>query len=280
MSVKVDGPPANIRVDAPPGEMVVTPDPLARVKRICRWGWPLAAGLVVGLAILGLALHKSIQWGDFPTWVMAVTTLLALLAAAFAGLVAYDVLQIEAARDLKAAEARLQADADRRQSDKDRWRAELDRAEDRRAADNEKAAQREADHRAQAGKVTAWFAWFQIDIDGEAASEGSFIMSGTAGWGGAVSNASDLPIFDVRLFYFRVEDPKDGTTWTAVHVYASVHIIRVIPPGRARNQVLPSRVRDMYEGCDDQLYMVGVEFTDANGQRWYRNERAVLEPRP
>jgi hypothetical protein len=35
----------------------------------------------------------------------------------------------------------------------------------------------------------------------------------------------------------------------------------------------------MVDECNDQLYLVGIEFTDASGERWYRDERAALRPR-
>jgi hypothetical protein len=259
-----------IKGEAIPGEVVVSPDPLARAKRVSRKGRPYAAALVVVLAVVGSVFRHYLSWGDFPTWIMAVTTLLAFLAAAFAGLVAYDLLQIEAGRDLKAAEERTRTDAERREAAKERDAA-------RRAADVERAAQRDAARRAQASKVTAWFAQYDPVAAGYPGSPS--LESNLVTWGGAVRNASDLPVFDVRIFYFRVNDRRDGSPWTADQVYASADIIRVIPPGQTRNEELPQRVREQYQGCNDQLYVVSVEFTDADGARWYRNERAALEPR-
>jgi hypothetical protein len=32
----------------------------------------------------------------------------------------------------------------------------------------------------------------------------------------------------------------------------------------------------MLSECDEQMYLVGIEFKDANGRRWYRNENATL----
>lgn len=43
---------------------------------------PCACVLAVVLAVLGLVFRNSISWGDVPTWVLAVTTLLAFAAAA------------------------------------------------------------------------------------------------------------------------------------------------------------------------------------------------------
>jgi hypothetical protein len=160
--------------------------------------------------------------------------------------VAYDLLGVESVRDLKAAEQRLFA------------------AEERKRLADERVAQREADRRAQASKVTAWFALFDRVEDT---------------WGATVSNASDLPILDVRIFYYWVNDPHDGSPWTTEQRYASVDRIRVIPPGQARNRELPLRVRHMAQECNADVYLVGVEFTDAHGIRWFRDERGALHDR-
>jgi hypothetical protein len=163
--------------------------------------------------------------------------------------VAYDLLSVETARDLKAAEQRLFA------------------AEERKRLADERVAQREADRCAQASKVTAWFNFFNVIRD-----DGT--VDGT--WGATVSNASDLPILDVRIFYYWVNDPHDGSPWTTEQRYASVDRIRVIPPGQPRDRELPEHVRNMALECNDDVYLVGVEFTDAQGIRWFRDERGAL----
>jgi hypothetical protein len=275
-NANVDGRPAVVTVEASLGEVMVSPDPLARAK-LFAWRGRWLAVISLGVAgVVGGSFRHQLQWGDVPTWIMAATTLLALLAAAFAGLVAYDLLKVENARDIKASADRMQAAADRRQAAEDRSSAEIERIRAQREAAAERAAQREDAHRAQASRVTAWFAHFHSGTS-ELLSPTRSIAPAT--WGGAVRNASDLPIFDVRIFYFRVNDSRDGSPWTAVHVYASIDIIRVIPPEQTRTEELPQRVRGQYEDCNDQVYVVGVEFTDADGNRWYRNERAALEPR-
>ena len=140
----------SIESEAAAGEKVELPDPLARVKLIARMGWPLAAALVLALAVLGDALRHSIHWGDFPTWLLGITTLLAFLAATFAGVVAYDLLKIEAARDEVASQERREAAADRRQAALDRERAERKRVEDSHLATYERVEHWKADRRAQA----------------------------------------------------------------------------------------------------------------------------------
>lgn len=32
----------------------------------------------------------------------------------------------------------------------------------------------------------------------------------------------------------------------------------------------------MAEECNDDVYLVGIEFTDASGIRWFRDERGAL----
>jgi hypothetical protein len=229
-----------------PGEVVVSPDPLTLAKRAVRGAW-LYAGLLLGaLGVLGGVFRHSLSWGDVATWIGSITTLLALVAATFAGIVAYDLLKVENARDLAAAQARLQDDADRRQ------------------ANAERAAQREAARRAQASKVAAWFELYVAD------DQVNFV------WGAAVRNASELPILDVRVFFYWVTDPHDGSPWTAEQRYASIDRLRVIPPDQTRHLMLPDRVQAMAEQCNDQVYLVGIEFTDANGSRWIRDERGAL----
>jgi hypothetical protein len=247
----------SIQSEAPPGEVVTSPDPGARVRAMLtrRVQGAIYAVLVL-LVLFGILFRHQLHWGDVATWVLATTTLLAFVAAAFAGLVAYDLLKVENTRDIRAAEERALASAERRQ------------------AAEERAEQRDANLRAQASKVTAYFNFFEVIRPGRDIQEAI-----DAVWGGTVQNASELPVFDVRIFYYWVNDRRDGTPWTTEQRYASIDIIRVIPPVQPRNQELPERVRNQSEGCNDQVYLVGIEFTDANGHRWFRNERAALEPR-
>jgi hypothetical protein len=102
------------RAEDHPGEPTTPPDPLARAKNtIRRAQWP-AGGLILLLVALGIVFRHTEQWGDIATWVLAVTTLLAFLAATFAGLVAYDLLKIESSRDQRAAQERTLAAAVRK----------------------------------------------------------------------------------------------------------------------------------------------------------------------
>lgn len=211
----------------------------------------IGLAIVVPSATLGSAMlfRQKVAWGDVATWALAVISLLAFLAATFAGIVAYDLLKIESARDRAAAE-------DRRLAAADRQRAEVERA-----------AQREAKRRDQASKVTAWFDYY----DKSPQPDGRNMT-----WGAAIRNASELPIFDVRVFFYFVIDRQDGSAWETDMRYASIERFRVIPPEQTRHLELPKRVRDMVKECNDNLYVVGLEFTDARGTRWMRNARGDL----
>lgn len=94
------------------------PDPLREARAITRRTWGYGAALAVVLAVLGAVFRHQLSWGDVATWVQAVTTLLALVAAAFAARVAYDVLKVELQRDVLAAEERQLAREDRERSER------------------------------------------------------------------------------------------------------------------------------------------------------------------
>jgi hypothetical protein len=232
---------------------VITTDPLARTKQLVKKYREAAGGAVVATVVVGIVLNHKLTWGDVATWAVAVTTLLTFLAATFAGVIAYDLFKIERARDLEAAEERATAAADRA-------RAEADRNELRQAALREQAAQRVASERTQASKVTAWFG---------RAEDGIL-------WAALVYNASELPIFDVRAFFYSVEDPGGRGSWTTTESYASMERLRVVPPTRTRALIPWQENWDVGELADEDTYLVAIEFTDANGIYWKRDERARL----
>lgn len=94
--------------------MVSTPDPLARVKALASKAvWP-AGGVLIIMIVVGGPYRHQLAWGDVPTWILAITTLLAFLAAGFAAIVAYHLYEIEAGRDVTASQDRMDADEDRR----------------------------------------------------------------------------------------------------------------------------------------------------------------------
>jgi len=246
--------------EAVPGEVLTSRGPVAWVRGAVRRIWvPAAAALVLVLVALGIIFRHSLSWGDVPTWVLAVTTLLAFLAAAFAGLVAYELLRVESARDQAASVERSRVAAERRQTEAER------------------AAQREADRRAQANKVTAWFDSYRAGVPRDQYYPGSpAVATAPTTWGAAIQNASELPIFDVRVSFYRVNDPGNGSSWTADLRYTPPERFRVIAPSHIRHFDLPSTVPKTGEECNDYVYVVGVEFTDASGVRWMRDAHGAL----
>jgi hypothetical protein len=94
------------------------PDPVARARVITRRLWPYGATVLVVLVVLGAVFRHHLSWGDVATWVLAVTTLLALVAAGFAALVAYDVLKVEIRRDIYAVRERQLAMEDRERAER------------------------------------------------------------------------------------------------------------------------------------------------------------------
>jgi len=132
-------------------------------------------------------------------------------------------------------------------------RASLEQRE--RAADEER--------RNQAARVTAWFA--------QPAPEDP--------WGAIIRNASDLPILDVRTFFNYIAEKWQGGDWEPVMRGGPVEKIRVLPPQQDRFIEIPAQVRNMIKECDDSVYAVSIEFTDADGNRWERDPRGALVPR-
>jgi hypothetical protein len=61
------------------------------------------------LVTLGIVFRHHLAWGDAATWFLAGTSLLAFGAAAFAGMIAFDLYKVEAGRDRR--EAKRAADA-------------------------------------------------------------------------------------------------------------------------------------------------------------------------
>lgn len=100
------------------------------------------------------------DWGDVPSWVEAVSTSLALIAASVAVAKSSTLLGIERTRDTKRDEA----------------------ADQRRAADEQAA---------QADAVAAWVDWFQAD-----SSTSRLDRMRLRGWVIVVVNTSPLPIYD------------------------------------------------------------------------------------
>jgi hypothetical protein len=243
-----------MRDDAEAAPEVVSPDPVAAVGAVVRrpWVWGSAVVLVAVLAAAGVLFRHSLSWGDVPTWVAAVTTFLAFVAAGFAGVVAYELLRVENARDEAARVERRQAEADR-------------------------AARWEAAQRAQASEITAWFGSYKGGVPRDQYYPGSpDVATAPIVWGAVVRNASRLPVFDVQVVFYEVNDPGGTSVWTPKPRWTASRRFRVIPPDQTRRLDLPQTVLNTDEECNDDVFVVGVTFTDANGVRWMRDARGAL----
>lgn len=221
----------------------------ASPSQIFRWAvakyYPLGVLLLVVCAALGAVFRHRLNWGDVPTWVLAATTFLAFVAAAFAGVVAYELLRVEQERD--------------------------------RLAESERAEQRLADQRAQASKVAAWFGTWQSEgtfYDGQGARP-------TAPWpraGAIVRNASDLPVHQVRVSFCIPLDPAGGLDWRGAVRYSPPALTALAPPGDLHVE-FPDGIRGSVQAeGDDGAWLVAIEFTDAAGNRWVREPLGRLEP--
>jgi hypothetical protein len=126
--------------------------------------------------------------------------------------------------------------------------------------------QREADERrrGQASKVTAWF---------------SLAKPGGGRWGAWIRNGSDLPVLDVRTFFHNVQETQPGSRWEPVMRGSLSDEIRVLPPQVDRFFDIPLEFKRHSIECDDSVFVVSIEFTDASGNRWERDPRGALNPR-
>lgn len=164
---------------------------------------------------------------------------------------------------------RRQLDAQRDDSAKQAGVLELQAADLRKSIeDRERAAQER--HEEQAAGVAAWFAWAQPT----SGSDGR--IAGRRAWGATIRNTSSLPVFDVSVFFHRIEEPVRGLRWTPVACGSATTPVRVLPPMDERHVMLPEQIRNQAEQCSDSVYTVSIWFTDAAGNRWERDPRGAL----
>jgi hypothetical protein len=134
----------------------------------------------------------------------------------------------------------------------------------------ERRQEAEDRHRAQASQVTAWFA---LDWDPSIDS---------APWRALIRNASADPVFDVRVFFHRLQRVTGGE-WvlTAAGGPSPYRTAPVLPPAAERRVDMPAAVRAMFgdHSVTDLNCVVSIEFTDAAGNRWERDPRGALNPR-
>ncbi len=129
--------------------------------------------------------------------------------------------------------------------------------------------QRDADEqrRSQATRVTAWLGTHK---------------ESKAFWGANVRNASDEPLFEVRVFFHHMRE-KEGGGYQAVSQGGPPprETIAVLPPGEDRFVWIPADVQAMFGSIaiDDRNCAASIEFTDAAGNQWERDPRGALVPR-
>jgi|ERR1700722_3438738 len=161
---------------------------------------------------------------------------------------------------------RGQLEEQRKASDAQAEVLELQASELRESLEERKCSA-EKERRGQAALVTAWFASFPVPTRGPAFSY----------WGAAVRNASDLPVFDVRVSFYFIEEPVAGMEWTPVLRGSAPKAIQVLPPQDERSVYIPDDIARQDE-CSDQVYAVGITFADAAGNNWERDPRGALKP--
>lgn len=134
----------------------------------------------------------------------------------------------------------------------------------------ERKEEAEEQRRAQANRVTAWFALGQP----RGTSAGT-----RPRWGALIRNDSDLPILSTRVFFhFIATDTPASAEWNPIQRGGPPERIRVIPPHSVRFVPIPEQIRTMIDKCDDSVYVVSIEFGDAAGNSWVRDPRGALIP--
>jgi hypothetical protein len=217
------------------------PDLRVLVRKVLVNSWPYAAGAAVVLAVVGAVFGGRASWGNVPTWVLAITTLLGFIAATLAALITYELLRIESRRDQVAAEERRQRE--------------------------------QAERREQASRIAAWYGRWSSVVKGPgmAADPREWPRSGAI-----VANASDLPVYNVRVSFCVAVDPSAGLTWRQGERFLGA--LRLMPPGEQHVE-MPDPVKAEDEaGGNEPTWLVAIEFTDASGVRWVRDPRGRLEP--
>jgi hypothetical protein len=227
-------------VVADPDSRVTDPDPRALARGALRTSWPYAAGAAVVLLVAGVVFGGRANWGDVPVWVLAITTLLAFIAAAFAALMTYELLRVESRRDQGAAR-------ERRQREK-------------------------AERSAQASQIAAWYGRWSSVVKGPGMASDPREWPR---WGAIITNASDLPVYIVKVSFCVAVDSAAGLTWR--HGERFLGALRLVPPGQQHIE-MPDHVKAEEEATGNEpVWLVAIEFTDASGAMWLRDPRGRLE---
>jgi hypothetical protein len=191
------------------------------------------------------------HWGDVPTWALFVG---AVATVFFAG---------------RAFNAQSKQLKDQQEINKALAEVLPLQARELRESIDERKRVSEDQRRAQANKVAAWF-----DFKSTSMGDGPPLM---AGWGAKILNGSDLPIFDVTTTFYFVSDPGNGQPWTPIERGRSMDRILALPPGEEQFVPIPEVIRNMIKTIGPDVYVVGIEFTDAAGYRWERDARGALK---
>jgi hypothetical protein len=179
---------------------IAAPDLRALARKALRRVWPYAGGTAVVLIAAGAVFGGRGSWGNVPTWVLAVTMLLALVAAAFAALAAYELLRAESRRHAVMVEEQRQRE--------------------------------EAQRRAQASRVAAWYGRWSSVVKGPGmtADHREWLR-----YGAIISNASDLPVYNVRVSLCVAADPSAWLTWRQGVRFRGRAASRAARPGARRD---------------------------------------------
>jgi membrane protein implicated in regulation of membrane protease activity len=153
---------------------------------------------------------------------------------------------------------RGQVDEQREMNAKYREALDLQASEIRASLDQRERAGEE-ERRSQAAQVTAWFE----QTPGKT-------------WAGHIRNASDLPVFDVRTFFYYVAEKWQGGDWDPQMLGGPVEKIRVLPPQQDRFVAIPENVWGQMTDVSANSHVVSIEFTDAAGNHWERDPRGAL----
>lgn len=115
--------------------------------------------------------------------------------------------------------------------------------------------------------MAAWFSTAQV------------FAVGDEPWGATVRNASGLPVYDIRVGFYYIDEPVRGLGWTPVACGTSPEMLRVLPPGEKYHFYIPPDVRSQRTDCNADVYAVSIMFTDAAGNKWEHDPRGALKPR-
>lgn len=157
-----------------------------------------------------------------------------LAAAAF--IVGYRVYTIESGRDARAEQDRRERTLDER--------------------------------RRQAALVSAWYAFGPTD------PKVHWRFRGGPAWGGRVLNASEQPIYDALIHFYRSgPDGSGDTPWRS-------RLLKVVPPGQGTIIVDPQAEGGQVPQSALKDLEISMAFRDAAGRHWLRDVRGNLVEQP